>query len=314
MPPSPSQAQSSPSLPQLLLLLPLVIGVLSYQTCSFFHPGKFSITRTPQRCYSLGPSAYFSSDYIALAKAKSASLDLALGLPAQTNAFESSLVTGPAVAALLPHESRFLVPEVEAFTLDAAVVSTGVGRTAYRPASPRDAHLSLCGGIFEGSAFVPRGLEVLSVADDVFTSVAATGYVEIWGCQDVLTVRLCDYSGGRTVFANVTALPTEAVDVKCDVRKFGREGRKTDAEAIGSALFGVEDVGSDEIRRAVMVSLIVQNSASTAKCDRFVALPVACARRGFTWAGWSAVVLTVLGFVVRWWREKRTATRTGRRD
>lgn len=130
----------------------------------------------------------------------------------------------------------------------------------------------------------------------------------------MLTVRSCDYRGGRTVFENVTALPTDAIDVKCDVRKFAREGRKTDEEAIGSALFGVEEVGSDEIRRAVMVSLIVQNSASTAKCDRFVALPVECARRGLAWTGWSAVVLAVLGLMARWWRERRAATRSERRD
>lgn len=92
-------------------------------------------------------------------------------------------------------------------------------------------------------------------------------------------------------------------EVQCKIHVISREGRKTDSGSIFVALFGAETFDTSTIRRAVLVSLIGQNSASKVKCRRSIAASKECTQIG--WISLGAVLLLigifVLTFFARLW-------------
>lgn len=90
----------------------------------------------------------------------------------------------------------------------------------------------------------------------------------------------------------------KSFEVQCKIRVISREGRRTDSGSIFVALYGVaisETIDISAVRRAVLVSLIAQNSASNGSCRRYVAAPKECTQIGWVSSG---AVLLLMGLFV----------------
>lgn len=282
----------------VIVILLEVLTVLQTQkgdSCDFYTPSTWNIVKSDQKCFSLNQDIILSSEYLAGAKLKTADVDLKFGIPKDTNVFENSVISGPAVEQLKKYEERYVVPEIDVFDSTVTVTATGTSRTQYKEATGRDDNQARCGNIYEPAEFVPRDLEILEIREGIMFSVASTGFVEVFGCRDVLTVRVCNYNKGRVVTPDVTVLVGKELDAKCKIYKVSREGRKTDVRHIASALFGIKEVGLNEIRRAVIVSLTAENSASTKNCKRYTAVPKECTQIG--WVSLGAVLILGVLFV-----------------
>lgn len=285
-------------------------------SCTFGASSTWKIEKSSQECFhrtleaeNLISRPYLTPPFISAAKIKIAEVDLTQGVPVHTNVFETSIVSGEAVEQLRRgrHAEVYSAPVLE------STVATGVAHTVtglpfeLEDNSGQDAFVyKICDtGPVDGevSDIIPMNDEYLSVKTNRSISIslsALTGFIEVQPCINLVIVRVCEYAGGRKEVKNMefgVERDVEIYDVECQIHKISREGRRTGAVSISSSLYEDRNSTIDTamIRRAILTSIVAQNSATTIPCNRHIAAPKLCTQVG--WVSAAAVIILVVLFV-----------------
>lgn len=287
----------------------------SSNSCAFGESSTWKVEKSSQKCFSRAAeadndivSSYTTSKYVDGAREKAKDVDLKLGIPVETNVFEESIISGKAVAQLRDgkYTERYTAPESDSFKITGGVLAAqGIPFVPVQDRSGKDSFNEFSCAFEvnkdrsrgEAQAWIPRNVEYRRDEQNLFPeATSTTGFVEIQPCLDELVVRECEYVAGRKNLTNELAALDEESEVECAVHVISREGRRTDAHSIGSVLYGEETIDTPTIRRAVLVSLIAQNSASIVPCERYLAAPKKCTQIG--WVSMSAVFILISLFVI----------------
>lgn len=259
------------------------------ESCDFYKPSSWTIQQKDLGCVNLQGSIFKSYQYVSKAVEVLRDANVDVGIPINTDVFEESVLTGPAVNALKTKEKRFLAPLMNVSTATAVVKTNGLSLRAYKSGDITDGRA--CLEEEEDPGYFPLDLEFLgSRLNENYSAVITTGFVDVEGCQNVLTIRVCSH--GRK---KLTGRKVEDVTVQCDIFDVDREGRRTQTLPIASVVADGAANGTtvESVRRAVLVGVVAENSAAQVPCKRFVAVPKRCTQIG--WVSLMAVV--VLGIL-----------------
>lgn len=126
----------------------------------------------------------------------------------------------------------------------------------------------------------------------------STGVISARACRLEMWVYVCLHER-RVHLSRVSVMnDTEKFDMKCDVYEIDREGRQTayDLESVDTdyivRLLSGEDakqINSSTVRRAMLISIVAQNSASQKQCKRFIAVPKPCTQVG--WVSFAGILM-----------------------
>lgn len=321
-----------------------VLAVLQTQpglNCDFREAGSFTVQEKRLGCLDTSGSRQFGSQYLAEARKALQNVDLDTGVPANTNAFENSVLSKASVEALKPHEKLFSAPLMKRWSsgLEISLNDLGSGFDFNFRRDPGDARehyqrnpdqIPAFGSIFpwihrRGQHTCPelqihqrydnlgkKGLRdedwghLLSKRLNLRTSSngenhTSTGVIAARACRLEMWVYVCLYE--RSVHLSRVSVwnSSEKIGMKCDVYEIDREGRQTayELESVDSdymvKLLSGEDtkqINSSTVRRAMLTSIVAQNSASQKQCKRFIAVPKPCTQVG--WVSFAGIVTMVV--------------------
>lgn len=299
-----------------------VLQTKASTSCNFGKSSTWKIEKSAQKCFqrtleaeNSGSRSYLTSPFINAAKVKIGEIDLERGVPIHTNVFEKSIISGKAVEQL--REGRYAevysAPVIES-TAAKGEVETAKGLPITLPEdasgqdafaydecySEREAYKQVDG---EPSDIILINDEYVGFGTNRLISLSAlTGFIEVQPCADLIFVRVCDYGGRkeleRTDFGEDISGEMDSIyDINCQIHKFSREGRQTDARSISTALYEDRNssVDTSMIRRAILTSIVAQNSATTIPCNRHIAAPKLCTQVG--WLSAAAIIILIVIFV-----------------
>lgn len=204
-----------------LLIISLEVLVVfqtkSGDTCSFASPSTWVISKSAQKCYKPAPevegsvtSSFTYSKYVSSAMEKMAQVDLSVGIPANTNVFEDSIVSGTAVRQLVSKgkETVFSAPVVSVTSVVAdSFTMKGIPHVAILDPNVRlvfnDTTCMYPDGFEKNQVWIPRRPEYSGFQERSSPSVTSSiGIVGFEPCLGKLIVRVSDFVGGRQHFQN----------------------------------------------------------------------------------------------------------------
>lgn len=281
-----------------------VLQTNSSNACAFGAPSTWAITKSAQKCYaptaeveSSFTSSFTNSKYVSSAMDKVGQADLTVGIPVDTDVFEESIISGQAVRQLLKEgkERVFSAPALS--VKDVVADSLTLKGIPYIPIVDvneeydfNDTSCLYADNFKEEEIWIPRSAQYSGFQENGSLSItSSTGFVGFEPCIDKLVVRVCQFLSGRQDFQNEHLVGGTESQVECKVHEISREGRKTDARSVSLALYGSEPMDTLSIRRALLSSIVAQNSASSKQCSRHLAVPKKC-----TQIGWVSIVAILM--------------------
>jgi hypothetical protein len=277
----------------LLLEALTVLQTQPGQSCKFYAPSTWTVQKGDHGCFKQNAGIVNADHFVSNAYQAVADVDVKYGIPTNTDVFEDSILVGPAVQQLQKYEERYVAGELDRFTVHPVVGTNGVSRSTYDDPSGRDSTTEKCGKENQEPGFSPLEAEYPKQENDQVAPVSITGFVIVTSCVNVMAVRVCR-TDRRREFDSLAEDPV-ATNVTCDVHELDREGRQTEPRQL-AILVAIQQLNSsDSIRRALLATIVAENSASQEPCKRYTAVPKACTSIG--WVSLFSVLTLALLFI-----------------